>query len=344
MEEASLRRILTVIRIRWRLVSAVAVPVLLICWIYAASLPPSYTSTIVMSFAPGEDTESGPAFARMISPYELTATSHATITKAERDAGMTDGELRDHVSADLPTDELELSVEVTTTRPETSVVAARSISDTVKAASDEDQRAVMWNVNELPASPNGTPLRRALIVIAAAGLAGLLGGFIALWREGNRPRIWLPDDLRTIGIPVLQQIPRRDLQKAARGTAIQNRVVTRAVSRLCRPLLWELSRHSSRSEDPNDVIVTTLDQERTDITPIAAGLRQEAAFRGKEAVNIHSAAWDAIYEPARSFRPRAETLCLLVVPAGYSQEHLKSVVDLIRGQGARIFGSIFLSR
>ncbi|HCG56536.1 MULTISPECIES: Wzz/FepE/Etk N-terminal domain-containing protein [Brevibacterium] len=346
MEEASLRRVLTILRVRWRLVAALALPIMVLCLVYAATLPPSYTATTVMSFAPAKDTESGPAFARMISPYELTATSHATIAKAEKDAGIPPGDLRGNVSVKLPTGDLELSLEVTTTSAEVSTAAARSIVNTVKETADEDQRVVIWNTSEAPVSHDSTPVRRAIILLPSVLLALFPGAFLALSREGYRPRVWIPDDLRSLGIPVLQQIPGRQVWRT-RQTKRENSEI-RTAMRLWLPLLWELSRPASTARKPNEIIVTNLDSSQTEATPIAAGLRTVAESSDfndeKRSITIRSAQWGALHSPSNSPRPDAETLCLLVIRPGLPQDHLKLVVDLAQGQGVRVVGSVFVSR
>lgn len=346
MEEASLRRVLTILRVRWRLVAAVAIPIMFLCLVYAATLPPSYTATTVMSFAPGKDTESGPAFARMISPYELTATSHATIAKAEKDAGMAPGDLRGNVSVKLPTGALELSLEVTTTSAEASTAAARSIVNNVKVAAGEDQRVVIWNTSEAPVSHDSTPARRATILLPSILLAVLPGAFLALLREGYRPRVWIPDDLRSLGIPVLQQIPRRQVWRTRQSK--QENPVIRTAMRLWLPLLWELSRPASTARKTNEIIVTSLDSSQTEAAPIAAGLRTVAEasdFNDEErSIIIRSAQWGALHSPSDSPGSDAETLCLLIIRPGLPQEHLKLVIDLAQGQGVRVIGSVFVSR
>lgn len=346
MEEASLRRVLTILRVRWRLVAVLAIPIMLICLVYSVALPPSYTATTVMSFAPGKDTESGPAFARMISTYELTATSNATIMNAEKAAGLAPGDLRGNVSVDLPTGDLALSLDVTTTTAEASTVAARSIVNTVREAAAEDQRVVIWNASELPVSHDRTPIRRATILVPSIILAILPGAFLALSREGYHARVWIPDDLRSLGVPVLQQIPRRQVWRRRRRE--QEASALHTARRLWLPLLWELSRPSSTSHSTDEIVVTSLDRNQTEAAPIAAGLRTVAnssGFHGeKRSITIRSAQWDSLREPSYSLRTGAETFCLLIVRPGVPQEHLKLAIDLARSQGVRVLGSVFVSR
>ncbi|MEW1987588.1 Wzz/FepE/Etk N-terminal domain-containing protein [Brevibacterium casei] len=345
MEEASLRRILTVLRVRWKLVGLLALPVLLISWIYAATLPPSFTSTIVVSFAPETGIETGTAFAQSLAPYELTAISHRTLEKAEQDAGLRSGELHDGASAELPTNGLELSIEVTTASAETSVAAARSIVGSIRTAAADDPRVLVWNVSELPASHDGTPQRRMIVIAAGLIVAAIPGSFIALWREGANPRAWVPDDVRSLGVPVLQRIPRSEASRRRRTKSSAS--ARPPALQLWWPLVWELDRGETTGDTPNELVVASSQRGKADAAAVADDLQRIAESATKEgggSITVRPAVWDALRGSPGSLRAVPEIICLLVVHAGTPQEQLKTIAERIRGQGGRILGCVFVSR
>src|SRR5699024_4005920 len=131
-------------------------------WGYAAALPPSHSATVVLSFAPDEDVDPGPFFTRQLALYEIAATSEQALAQAAREAGLPSDALAEAVSAVLPEESLELTINVTTPSEVASVAAAGSLAETVVAAANGDPQVTVWTVSEPRVTGDETPLRRAV--------------------------------------------------------------------------------------------------------------------------------------------------------------------------------------
>lgn len=346
MEEASLRRTLTILKARWRLIVAVALPVLVASTAYAMTLPPAYTAASVVSFVPSKGTDAGSSFARMLTPYELTAISAEALAKAEADSGLANGSLHDAVSAQMSDDSLQLSLSVTTAEADDSEAAIRSLTQRVSDATADDSRVSVWNASVQSSGGDRTPLRRAIIIAAGLALALISGGFLALWLEGNRPRIRLPEDMRAEGIATLQVLPRR---RALRSDGSWARSMVRRSALTLWQRISSVLRHPA-AESPmlrGTVMVASLDEKGEEATLIAAGLNRASRSSrhyqssGQRPLIFRAAPWDTLDATAET---AGRHPCVLVVRAGFPQDRLRCIVDLIRSQNRRILGSVFLTR
>lgn len=346
MEEASLRRILTILGARWRLIAAAALPVLVASTAYAVTLPPAYTATSVVSFVPSKGTDAGSSFARLLSPYELTAISAEALSKAELDSGLASGSLHDAVSAEMSDNSLQLTLSVTTPDADDSEAAIHSLTQRVSNATADDSRVTVWNASVQGSGGDQTPLRRAIIVAAGLALALISGGFLVLWLEGSRPRVRLPEDMRTAGIPTLQVLPRRRVLRSDGSWA-------RSVVRRSALSLWQrvssVLRHPA-AESPmhrGTVVVVSLDEKGEEATLIAAGLNRASRSSrhhqssGQRPLIFRAARLDTLDATAEI---AGRHPCVLVVRSGLPQDRLRCVVDLVRSQNRRILGSVFLTR
>lgn len=119
--------------------------------------------------------------------------------------------------------------------------------------------------------------------------------------------------------------------------------------RLWLPILWELSRASTPTlAAQNEIVVASVNGCETEAGLIAANLEVMAAAslrspRGRSAI-FRSAPWDALPSAADRDAVMHSIACLLVVRAGCPIDELRTVFDVVRGQGGKIIGGVFLSR
>lgn len=349
MREASLRRVLAVLRARWLLVAALGVPVLATTWGYAATLSPAHTATAVISFAPTQGEDAGPSFLRLIPRYEIAATTQEALAGAERDAGLPSGSLDDAVSTDLPGDSLELTLSVTTPTEETSAAAVRSLTDIVSSTADDDPLVSVWPAREPETSGNETPRRQAIALVAGLLLAPVPGAVLALGLEGSRPRVRLSEDLSAVGAPVLQALPLRRRLPAG-GVGVEH-VLAGLGQELPRPVGGLHARGRTLDSAP-DVVAISIGGQEGDADCAVQYLSQvdesvqrdldhgraPITFRAAPSLPAASGA-----EPAGGAFAH-EQLCVLVVRTGLPQDEVHATAELLRVQGARILGSVLLTR
>lgn len=343
MDEASLRRILAILRAHWRLVLAGILPVLLASGMYAATLPPAHTATVMVFFAPGKDSYAGSSFSRLLAPYELTAISSETRARAEEDAGLAPGSLGGAVSVDRSSDGLELVLDVTTPDPSDSTAAALSMAQSVADAAASDARASVWNISDAGVGGDETPRRKMLIAAAGLVLAPIPGGAIALWLEAGRPRVRLADDARAAGAPVLltlakRQIPRVSMQDRSAPEwrpATELRTLIEGALQGRAPGMHVFER---------EVVIAGVDANDDGALRIASvlesssGIIRRAQDRGRPAPFFRAAPWDM----AGATADLPDRPCVLVIPEGFPQDRLRAIVALVQNQGGRILGSVLL--
>lgn len=362
MREASLRHVLAVLRDRWLLMLAMALPVLATSGGYAASLPPAHIATVVLSFAPAQGADPGASFVRLIARYELTATSHDAVTRAEQQAGLAPGDLADSVSAQFPDDRLELTLTVTTPEEEASLAAAGALVAPVVEAVAEDPLVSVWTAAEPELTGDETPRRRAIIMVAGLLLAPVPGTALALVLEGSRPRVRLPEDLYAAGVPVLQSTSLRRVHPRAAEPG-QTTQETRPRLRLWLLVTGVLHRwREAPSGSVLDVVVTSADRHEHDADAVVQGLRRagesirEELRHGPAHPVFRSAPLDSIaLVAARAAAgptdrtPTGTSLaeevpCVIVVRAGLPQDELGTAVDVVRRQGGHLLGGVLLTR
>lgn len=364
MGEASLRQVFAVLRARWLLVAVLALPVILMSWGYAATLPPSHTATVLLSFSPAPGTNLGASFVVLVPRYEIVATRRDSLDAAALTAGLPSGSLHDAVSADRPRSRLELTLRVTTPTEEASVAAASSLADVVTRAVDTDQLVSARTVGAPRSTGDEAPRRRIMVLVAGLLLAPLPGAALALTLEGIRPRVRLPEDLSGAGVTVLMSLPlRRRLvapdvpgQRPAGGSARgkgQAGLALRPPLRLFLLILAGLDRDTARPSDSvTDVEVTAIDGHEEDADRVVQDLRRaaenlrpdlypepvHARFRRAPGLLVTS------NTASRGGPPSRERFCVFVVRAGVPRDRVETAAELAVHQGVRVLGGVLLTR
>jgi capsular polysaccharide biosynthesis protein len=201
MGEQSFARMLAILQGRWKLVVALALPVVLLSVWFAATRPPAYTSEVVVGLNPEPSQYADNSFLRLMPRYLLTATSDPAVRAAETAAGLPAGSLASSVSAENPSDTTEVFLTVTTESPEATPRAVQAIADVVVAAAADDP-LVSAAVLAGPSEPaDGTPIRQMLLVAVGLTVATALAVSLAFLVEGARPRLRVREDVAALGIP-----------------------------------------------------------------------------------------------------------------------------------------------
>lgn len=317
MPEQSFARLLAILRGRWLLITAVAVPILLLSGWFAASLTPAYTSEAVLSLSPEPAAAADNTFLRLVPRYLSTATSAEARRAAEERAGLPEGALADSVTAENPSDTIEIALTATTASAGAAGQAVDTLADAVirEAASDPLVRAELLSGPSEPV--DGTPTRRILVGVVGLALALVPGVCLAFLAEGARPRIRVRDDVAALGIPVLPRVGRTALRRRwpFRGG--------RAGSRALAVLHGELAAFMNSQRD-------------TALVVMAATAKGEAA----------AAALTGVLPPGlRTERPVHDEFVagrhtLLVLPAGTRLDDALDRVRLLQRLDARIVGGV----
>jgi molybdopterin-binding protein len=216
MAEQSFGRFLAIVRGRWRLVTALGLPVVLLSLWFAASRPPAYSSEVVVGFHPEPALFADNSFLRLMPRYLLTATSEPALRAAESQAGLPAGALGDSVTVENPSGTVEVSLTVTTESAEAAQLAVGALSDAVLTAAAADPLVTADVLAGPTDAVDRAPTRQALLVAVGFAVAAVLGVSVAFVVEGARPRLRVREDVAALGIPVLAAVAGRHLSGRAR--------------------------------------------------------------------------------------------------------------------------------
>ena len=188
--EASLSRLVSVVRHRWLLLLLVFVPISAGVAAYAQSLPTTYQSIAVLTFTPKPRAQIGGDTLRLVLPkYVVFAASTGELIKASARFGVSRSDLEQNTEVSVPAETANLRIAVTLENPRLAQrVAALLARDTLDRSKSDPlltaQSVQRADVPNGPAGPN-----RNLYRIAGL-LAGLVLGLGAVTlAEGLGPRI-----------------------------------------------------------------------------------------------------------------------------------------------------------
>jgi capsular polysaccharide biosynthesis protein len=333
VNEASLRQVLAVLGARWGLVVLLAVPVLAASWGYVATIPPAYTATTVVSFAPASGTDPGPFFTRLLPRYEIVATTDQSLSRAERAAGLSEGDLGGAVVVDLPSRTLELVIEVTTRDEEASMAAVESLAQSVAEATQPDPLVTVWRNNEPSVGGDGTPRRQLIALLVGHALAPLPGAALALLLEGIRPRVRLPEDLDAAGVPTLATSRLRG-RPTSPDVGVRSSAEERSLHLMVASGLDQL-RGTSPGVAPA-VRVISVDGPDEDADQVVDDLRRAARDApGQEGPPRLVATSDAAAGSGQAH--------VLVVRSGVPRDRVRATVDLVRHRDGHVLGGVLLA-
>lgn len=188
--EASLSRLVSVIRQRWLVLLLIFVPISAGVAAYAQSLPATYQSIAVLTFTPKPQAQVGGDTLRLVLPkYVVFAGSTGELIKASKLFGISRADLEQNTEVSVPAETANLRIAVTLDNPRLARrVAALLARDTlVRSRSDPLLTAQSVQEADVPNGPAGP--NRNLYRIAGV-FAGLVLGLGALTlSEGLRPRV-----------------------------------------------------------------------------------------------------------------------------------------------------------
>ena len=188
--EASLSRLVSVVRQRWLLLLVVFVPISAGVAAYAQSLPATYQSIAVLTFTPKPQAQVGGDTLRLVLPkYVVFAGSTGELIKASKRFDISRSDLEQNTEVSVPAETANLRIAVTLDDPRLAQqVAALLAGDTlVRSVSDPLLIAQSVQAADVPNGPDG-PNRNLYRI--AGGFAGLVLGLGAVTLgEGLRPRV-----------------------------------------------------------------------------------------------------------------------------------------------------------
>ncbi|HNE88343.1 MAG TPA: hypothetical protein PKH30_02540 [Actinomycetota bacterium] len=154
---------------------------------YVASIPVRYASTSVVAFQPEPDRADGrDLVSLLVQTYPEFVASQTVVDAAANAAGVSPGELRGGLDAEIPP--LTLTMQITTELPDAlqAQVANQALVDQVVAQGKKDPYLAATAVSnaDLPESPAGVSkkLLYLLSLVLAAGVALVVGIFAARLR------------------------------------------------------------------------------------------------------------------------------------------------------------------
>jgi capsular polysaccharide biosynthesis protein len=341
VQEASLSKILAVLRARWLLILLLATPVLLVSAWYAATRPPAYSSQVVLTFTPKPAASPDISFVRLLPRYVTAATAQDALQAVSAVAGVPEAALRDSVTAVNPPGTVDLTVTAITDSPRVSQSVATQLADRVITATRGDPLVGARVIVGATEPDNGTPLRQLAAVGAGLVLCLLPGISLAFALEGARPRIRVREDLVGLGVEVPAVVRRRALSKRRlpwrrrrdvsdlAGLALDVRGATRAGG--AAPLVL-----ASPGRSGADLLARL-----TSAVSQASGVPAAGAAHVGTAPTLVASPGLLTDEIARE-AVRGSLGCLLVLPAGTLVERAQECVGLVERLGARLIGAVLL--
>ena len=243
---AGLADLLGVLRLRWRIAAAVFVAVLVGVVLYAYSLPREYTAKAVVALTPRPNTGTSATDVQQLGQkYVAYVTAPSTMRVVAPTVGLSSSTLGNHVSADVATASVDLTVKVQLRSPHQAADAANALAASIVTLADDDKLLTALTVAPATVPTSPSKPRRKLIEGAGALVAFLIAIGIALLVERVRPRARSSSEIAfATGYPVIARLPRSRSVRAGVAEAVADPVVGGAVRSL-RTVLDQLARESA---------------------------------------------------------------------------------------------------
>jgi polysaccharide biosynthesis transport protein len=293
--EPSLTRFFAAIRDRWLLLMLVFIPTVAAIAAYAQSLPATYQSIAVLSFAPKREALiAGDTLKLVLTKYVAFAASTGELNEASRRFNISASELLHNVDVSIPAETANLRIAVTLTSPVLAQQATSLLAHDTLARANSDLLLNAQTVQDAfippsPVGPNRSLYRAAGVV---AGIILSLGA-VAL-AEGLKPRILDADEAGILaGLDVWAAVPssagvlrKRDPLDDPRISASLRSVRNQLVRR------WNSTPARAREPDTADagrIVVITSPSHGQGTTTIATLLAQSMSSIGLRvlAVDAH---------------------------------------------------------
>lgn len=343
MREASLARIVGVLRARWWLILLLAIPVVLLGSWYASTRPPAYRSEVVLTLSPGTAGSPDNSFVRLVPRYVVAATSKSTLREAESTAGLPEGLLTDSVSAANPAGSLQIQLTATTEQADEASAAVGALAELLLAATEADPLVDAVIVRG-PTDPRDiTPLTQFVAVGAGVGLAFVPGVSLAFFLEGLRPRARTREDLEDLGLDVLLEVQGRHLPTLEKQARPRHSAV---------PTSLRLGLAAELVASGRGVVVLT-SASASDATTVVrlAGLVADRAGDGDDAPRSPGGPGaapvllvlpDLLGHPAPQAAVREHRSCLLVVSAGIPMDTVRDCTRVLDRMAANPVGAVLV--
>lgn len=218
---------------RWRLIVGVSVPVLVGVFLYAASLPTTWTATATVGFEQRKGVTLGAdSLALLVPSYVAYIRSPSVELPVGTKYGVSGTDLDKQVNVSVPPTTATIEVAVTGDTPTDVAAIANDLASSAvtRAQSDQNIKASLVSQAVAPVVPSG-PRRRLLEVGGILG-ALLLGALVAATVERGFPRLRTEGDVRTLGLGLLGRLPRSAALKELHSESLDDPTVGIAVRTL----------------------------------------------------------------------------------------------------------------
>jgi len=246
--------LLGVLRLRWRIASAVFVAVIVGVVFYAYSLPREYTAKAVVALTPRPNTGTSATDVQQLGQkYVAYVTAPSTMRVVAPTVGLSGTRLGNHVSADVATASVDLTVKVQLRSPRQAADAANALAAAIVTLADDDKLLTALTVAPATVPTEPSKPRRKLIEGAGALVALLVAIGTALLVERGRPRARSSNEIAfATGYPVIARIPPSRAVRAGVEQTVADPVAGGAI----RSLRTVLD-HLARDEAIRSLVVTS---------------------------------------------------------------------------------------
>ena len=235
--------LLGVLRLRWRIAAAVFVAVLVGVVLYAYSLPREYTAKAVVALTPLPNTGTSATDVQQLGQkYVAYVTAPSTMRDVAPTVGLSSATLGNHVSADVATASVDLTVKVQLRSPSQAADAANALADAIVKLAADDKLLTALTVAPATVPSEPSKPRRKLIEGGGVMVAFLIAVGVALLVERIRPRARSSNEIAfATGYPVIARIPPSRSVRAGVEQAVADPLVGGAIRSL-RTVLDQLAR------------------------------------------------------------------------------------------------------